>query len=300
MKTSLFSFLFVALAWAGCNPSSNGGAGGTTAKEMSPTDILKQVRSHCSEELSKFNHYALVLEDDATIYNQKVLVAGSTKARVETRVARKQDGKETPVGDQNIYEMWDRAACAGLADSTITRLAKNATLDKSEKVDGADTYVLAMPTSSVGTMGSMAFAGMPKSAKIEQVRVYVDQKQGFIRQIRSTITEKIKDKNKTATVTSIWRDFRNVKGLMIPFETVLLMEGEGIGLSDADKAQITKELEANKQMIPQLPTKEQQEQARKMIERNEQQLAKTTANRVEQGLKLVDAKVNEPLPAGLF
>ncbi|MBL7979931.1 MAG: hypothetical protein JNN12_16455 [Bacteroidetes Order II. Incertae sedis bacterium] len=299
MKLSFFAILSMLLLWTGCNPSSSGN-GGTNVKEVSVTDVLKQVRGRCAEDLGKFNHYALVLEDDATIYNQKVLVAGSAKARVETRVARKQDGKETPVGDQNIYEMWDRAACAALADSALTRIAKNTTLDKPEKVDGADTYVLAMTQSSVGTMGSMAFAGMPKTAKIEMVRVFVDQKHGFIRQIRSNITEKIKNKDKTATVTSIWRDYRDIKGLMIPFETVLLMEGEGIGLSDADKAQITKELEANKQMIAQLPTKEQQEQAKKMIERNEKQLAKTSANRVEQGLKLLDAKVNEPLPPGLF
>ena len=203
MKAIYTVLLVAGLVWAGCG-KSDPKAGGSAQKSLTTEEVLRGMQKNCKAELDKINSYALVLEEDATLYAQKMTAAGTQTSRLEYRLAQRTAGREVPVGDKNIYEMFDRASCAAMTDSTIKNLAKRVQLKGVQKVDGSDAYVLSMQPTDLGKLGSLSFENMPKTAKISNVEVAIDASRFMLRQIKSQITEKIKNQDRTATVTSSW------------------------------------------------------------------------------------------------
>lgn len=299
LKSSTASCLLFVLAWSGCNKSGSEAGGVASSTPQTAETVLAKVQDNCKAELGKFDNYALQLEDMGTVYTQKLVAAGSNTAKLEVRIARKEGDKETPVGDQNIYEMWDRARCAALESGKLKEIAGRAKFVGSEKVDNADAYVLQIEPKDLSALGNLVFEGMPKSAQIKDTKAYVDAQKGFIRKIQSSVTEQVRNQSQTATVSFIWSDFRDVKGLSIPHQSQMVTEGKGVGMTDEEKNKAKEQIKADMQRLSQLPA-EQQEMAKQFLAQQEKQLDQISADRVSQSMKLSGAKVNEGVPQGIF
>lgn len=310
--TSTFLLLIVFLA--ACNPSSNSNSGSTKQNggngssnapvipaETTPTDVLKALRDQCKADVAKFDNYALIMEDSTmSVYVRKILESG--KPKVETRVtAKDEQGKDTPVSNQNPYELWNRGGCGNVTDAEITEIAKTSKVDVKASLKDKPMIGLTITQKGLKQMGASAFNEAPAGTDTTHIQIWIDPTGYAVRQMKRTQSDKdSKGVVQKVELTAQWDDYKEVKGLSLPHSSTLIVEGKGIGLTAPQMAEAKKKIENDRtNVLPTLP-KEVQAQAKKQLAMQEKQLAGMSENRIEQTMRLAGAKVNEGIPNGVF
>ncbi len=251
------------------------------SQEITAERVLDNMIKHYHDGIKDINDYVVVSEG-YTVYHKKIIVDGwpSFKTRVEP------EGDGPPGG--MIPDGLARGHAVMFNKQVFERMKAAAEYGGVEQVNDFGAHVIKLDkveelfTESPGEMKNM--------------RMYIDSENWFLRQVKFELYGDrtfIQLFGSSLELTEMMKDYRNIQGMMMPFETVLVVEGlSDMRLPDAMLEEIRRELEAMEKLPPQ-----QQEMFKSKIEQMKNLLE---SERLEFAFRVKDVKVNTGLKDDIF
>ena len=237
-------------------------------------DVLDEMIRNYHRRIEGIDDYVIVTEE-YTSYHKKTVVDGwpAFDVRVEIK-----DGVP-------LSEMASEASHDTLFDrQTFERLKANARYEGTGQVDGFRTHVIRVD----------AISGLfPEAAdEMKSLRIYIDSGEFLLRRMKFEVETELRPGEKMVVEPVITlRDYRDVEGMKIPFETVTVIEGINEQITDAQREEIRKGLEELDRQMDMVPPalRERMEEAR------EQMKKLLEDDRMEFRAKVKEVKVNTGL-----
>ncbi len=222
-------------------------AGASAARE-----VLDEMVRNYHRRIEKIDDYVIVTEK-YTSYHKKTVVDGwpAFEVRVETE-------NGVPVS-----EMASEASHDTLFDrQTFERLKASAVYEGTEQTDGFRTHVIRVDEIS---------GIFPEAAdEMKSLRIYIDSKEFLLRRMKFEVEAEMRPGEKMVVEPVItMRDYRDIEGMMVPFETVTVIEGMDEQISDAQREEIRKGLEEMDRQMDMVPPalRERMEEAREQMKK---------------------------------
>jgi hypothetical protein len=204
-------------------------------------EIINTAIERYEQRMAGVENYTLVQEVmgfETTSYFERQTVDGRTVYRM---VDAYTDDSRDNMGEMynGFLEVADRAKYSG-----------------NEKVEGHDTYVLA-----VDDFSGLAFAGEDDDFKPKKGLFYLDASEYVIRRIEMEGTVERDGKSQPATADMYFEDYRSVDGMLHPFLIQMNISGVTSGMSEEELEEARKDLEEMRKQMD-----EMSESQRKMME----------------------------------
>lgn len=190
-----------------------------------------------------------------------------------------------------------------MEDETVTNpyrllpeVADRATLEGSENVDGMDTWAI-----SIDDFSGLDF-GAPTGGEgdFEPTRgvFYLDKDAYLLRQMR--VEGEMEREGRTTPVTMVARmtDYREVDGLLHPFQIHIRLEGISDAVSEEERARMQQQIEQLEQQLESMPESQREMAEGMMGPQLERMREMLSSGAMEMTLQVTDLKVNEGPPGG--
>lgn len=206
-----------------------GQSGDTKAKE-----ILETMQERYEESIKGIDDFITVKEDQTT-YHIKAWDNGRPYFKVRTEVERMDKAHSSA----NVSER-------DLFSDTFQKAKQRATYEGADEIDGNRVHVL-----YVDKLEDVIVA--PESeGTIEDVWLYVDTEMWVLRQMRYAV-EFTTDDGVTREVAPVieFRDYRDVEGMMIAYETATIVRG--LALTDEERREAEQMIEEAEKQLEAMP-----------------------------------------------
>lgn len=146
----------------------------------------------------------------------------------------------------------------------LTELGRRATHDGTEPVDGRASHVLTLEDFSGDAFGDLAPPEAEGEWSPDRLRFYVDRDELLPRKLvmEGTVTDE--GRQRPVTLTALFRDYREVDGVVHPFRTEVRTEGLAPAMSDEERAQMEASMAELKEKMEEM-TPEQRQMMEEMM-----------------------------------
>lgn len=263
--TGMLAFLFFAFL----SIATSGQSGDSKALE-----VMETLQEHYEESIEGIDDYVLVKEQN-TIYHKKAYDDGRPYFKTKTKTKNMEGVESASARNEDLY-------------SEFTGAVKDkATYEGKGEVEGHNVHIL--------YVDKLELEGFDDDQAIDQtiedLYLYIDPDNWVIRQMEYTAEFK-GEEGKVREVSPVIqnRDYRDVEGMMIPYETSITVEG--LTLSDEERQQAKEGLkkfeempESQKEMMQDMMG-DKVEKYRKMIKEDRyESVEKVEEVRVNTGLE---------------
>jgi hypothetical protein len=204
-------------------------------------EIINAAIERYEQRMAGVENYTLVQEVmgfETTSYYEKQTVDGRTMYQMV--------GAYTDDSQDNMGEMYNG----------FLEVAGRAKFSGNEKVEGHDTYVLA-----VDDFSGLSFYSEDDDFKPKKGLFYLDTSEYVIRRIEMEGTVERDGKSQPATADMYFEDYRSVEGMLHPFLIQMNISGVTSGMSEEEVEKARKDLEEMRKQMD-----EMSESQRKMME----------------------------------
>lgn len=238
-------------------------------------EIIKKWRKNYEESIQQVEDFIIVKESNTICYKKAFDDNGRPyfKTRVESEGKGGLNSTST-VSESDI-----------LSEEVYASAKEKAIYEGSEQINGQKVHVLYIDKLESVIDGSQI------EGPIEDIRLYVDPEDWVVRQMHYTV-EFTDEEGKVREVDPLIRnrDFRNKKGMMIPYETKTTVTG--LQMTEEERQEAEKSLKEVEAKLEDMP-----EQQRKMVEQMmsdklEQAKQALEDDQVEMVKRVKEVKVN--------
>jgi hypothetical protein len=233
------------------------------------------------EGVENYTIVQTVMGVETTVYFEKEVVDGRPRFNAHTVIAAGQRIEHSPDAGEDIY--------AGLE-----AYAGRTTLRGMETVDGHRTYALVVRD----------FSGMPgfnaqemDDVEISSATLYLDADNYVLRRMEMEGTRRANGQPQPVTISGRFEDYREVRGMLHPFRTTMVMKGMASTLSEAEIEEARRNLEELKAQMENMPAAQRRMMESMLGPRIEQFEAMIGGEGVEMVIEVTDFRVNEGPPA---
>ncbi|MDG5767931.1 hypothetical protein QA596_10690 [Balneolales bacterium ANBcel1] len=253
------------------------GVSGGQHADPDAVSIVERMQQHYEQSIEGVDNYVMVMQDH-TMYYQKAHDADGRpyfRSRLE---ADRMDG---------IYSAGEVSDFSLLSPEVFQSLKEQARYGGEEEHNGNIVHVLLMDELE-GLIEEEEVSGA-----LRDVRIYVDASNWVTRQLtfRADVAVEGGPAREVESVTT-FSDYRNIEGMMIPFETVIVITGFSDMISDEQRKQAEEAMQQFESELENMPA-QQREMVEQMmgdqIERYREMLAD---DRMEIIQKVEEVKVN--------
>ena len=271
---------------------------------LEPLQILQKMQEQYKSELKSVHNYALVTEEDLTIYARRK--EGGEDLTLESRTTnRVMPGRQRKIWLGNQFEIWNRGGIATAKD--LTGLAKLFTLQPAEFVDGTQCYVLKVDRKSLFEHpDGIRFFDDNRTTGSAPIRLYVDPQNWLIRQIASESEQN----GKPIHVRITWKRPVRFSGLAFWEMRETVVSGEGIHLTSEQRQQLNTilaemrqnlaDIDAGKMNVPPESMEQARDAIQHDIERMELKMRNLAQGRDVEIIILTSIRVNQGYPKEIF
>ena len=176
--------------------------------------------------------------------------------------------------------------------------ADMATIDGTESVDGEECYLVKIPNLEGTDFMGAAQGDMQGGFQPREAAFWVDTDDYVVRQmtIRGTVT--MQGNSQEGTMTAHMRDYRNIEGMMHPFETQVITEGFGAQMSEEEVAEMRQSLEEMKAQLENMPQAQRQMMEGMMGGQMEQMQEALATGSMDFTVRVKEILVNQGPPSG--
>lgn len=254
-------------------------------KDVTVEHVLNMYRQHYEESIRNINDYTIITED-YTGYFLKTYVDG--RPNFKSRLVIDDNSNSVFTGISNNNELF--------TPEMYDLLKKTASYEGLQTHNGYRNHVI-----SAHELEGFLPDFEESDIIIRFGRFYIDSEKWVIRKMEFIFEAEEEDEEVQVLKPEIYlEDYRDIEGMMIPFKTVMIMEGVSDNLSPEDKAEILKNLEELERQMQEMSPEEAEMMEsmlgghlasyRKMLE----------TNRMEFSYQLIDVKVNTALTEDFF
>ena len=255
-------------------------------RAQSASSVLQKALDRYDQQMKGVDNYSLTLGSSMmpqtyTVYYEKKMVNGRP---VFVTPGQSQDKAASEWG--NPYEV-------------LPKIASRARVTGHETVDGHDTYVVKVDDLSGIDFGQEAL-GQAQDAKLEPktMTLYLDSRAYLVRRMHLEGTITRDSASNPITMDAHMLDYRNVKGLMQPFQTRITMEGLTGSLSKADREQARQSLAQLKERLKSMPEAQRQAMEQMLGPQMKKMQQMLDTGSMDMTIEVKDVKVNEGPPKG--
>lgn len=140
----------------------------------------------------------------------------------------------------------------------LTELGERATLDGTEQIDGLTTHVLALEDFSGDAFRDVVPPSVEGEWTPDRLRFYLDRDELLPRKMVMEGTVEDEGGRRPVSVTAVFRDYREVDGVVHPFRTEVDTEGLAPAMSDEERAQMEASMAQLKKQMEQMSPEQRQ------------------------------------------
>lgn len=233
------------------------------------------------EGVENYTIVQTVMGVETTVYFEKEVVDGKPRFNAHTVIAAGQRIEHSPDADDDIY-------------ASLKAYAGRTTLRGMETIDGRRTYALLIRD----------FSGMPgfnaqemDDVEISSATLYLDEENYMLRRMEMEGTSLANGQPQPIAITGRFEDYREVRGMLHPFRTTMVVKGMGSSLSEAEIEEARRNLAELKAQMESMPAAQRRMMESMLGPRIEQFEAMVGGEGVEMVIEVTDLRVNEGPPA---
>lgn len=218
-------------------------------KDPQAAEVLETVWQHYEQSIRDVDDYKIVTEEFTTHY-----------------VKQYENGRPYFVSQVETDSFWGSISGLGMHTTSpmvdadffsaevFEHLKQNATYSGSESIDGLNTHVIFLEDMRV-FMDAFDDVDEPMG----ELRLYFDDEDWVLRQMKFSAEAEIEE-GRVQVIEPIVRmkDYRNISGMLIPFETSISVQGLTEHLSDAEREEAQQALLEFERELEQMPAQQRQ------------------------------------------
>jgi len=274
MPAAIVGGLMAALAWA-VLPSA-------ALHAQSAREVLERAAELHRERMEGVENYTVtqeVMGFESTTYFERVERDGDSFFAPRARTGSAA-GERAP---ENPYAVLDR-------------LAGRAALEGVEEMDGETCHVVTV----ADLEGTDLFgpAGGAGEFEPERATFLVDVDDHLVRAMRLAGTAVVAEESRDVSFEALFRDYREVGGLLHPFRTEVSTTGLGAGMSEEERREARRSMEEMRKQMAEMSDRQRAMMERMMggqMERFERMLA---TGAMDFAVEVTEIRVNEGPPGG--
>lgn len=237
-------------------------------------EILETVREHYERSIEGIDDY-VVVTNLYTTYYKKAYDNGRPyfKTRTKTDITGVQSTSSTSDADLFTPENYEK-------------LKTNARYKGQEQIDGFNVHVLSIDKLE----GLFEEEGVDDT--VENLTVYIDANDWLLRQMVFSVEAETEEGVITVQPIVLFKDYRDIEGMMLPFETSTVVTGLSESLSDEERQEAEKGLEEMEKELEQMPESQRRMVERMMGEQLDKFRKMLEEDRFEFSVKVEEVRVN--------
>lgn len=270
----MMAFAATLLFWGSMGPA----AIHAQVADSRAAEILERAQQAYERSIEGIDDYVMVTDDGAT-YFEKAYDNGRPYFRTHTEID--EWGEVEALSSGAEAEMW--------APEMFEQFKKHARYEGRSEVDGYAVYVLFMEE-----MEALIYDDTEDIDDVlEQVRIYIDEDNLVMRKMEYRV-EVIMDDNTTRVIEPEirFRDYRSIEGMMVPFETIMVVEGLSEMMTPEEREEAERSLREMERELEQMPEGQRRMVERMMGERLKELRDMLAADRVEYTQTVREVLVN--------
>ncbi|MFP4526885.1 MAG: hypothetical protein ACLFNL_10905 [Bacteroidales bacterium] len=194
-------------------------------KDEKAAEIIETTHEEYIESIEGVDDYILYTTNQ-TVYYKKAHDDGRPYFKVKV------ENKDPFMGGEDSKVTWDPFSNT-YSSQTYSYVKKNAVHEGTEKIDGNKVDVIYAE--------DVEFHNPRGQESVEYVRLYIDTDKKVARKMEYPIETTKDGETREAIFTATYRDFREVEGMIIPYETVQI--AKGLTLTEEERKEAEKSLE---------------------------------------------------------
>jgi hypothetical protein len=249
------------------------------SQDIKAIEVLEEMQERYEESIENIDDYVMEIENHTTFYKKAHKEDGRPYFETKTKGKSRNYGGSVSASNEDLY-------------SQFTSQAKEkVTYEGTDIVEGNEVHVLYVDEMELEENLDQD----PRTDNtIKDLYLYIDSDKLIVRKIIYTV----EFSNGNGTIREISpiikkRDFRDVEGMLIPYETITIVEG--LAMSEKERQQVKEGLKEFEQMPESQREMAEQmmgdkiEKYRKMLEEDRyEEVAKVEEVRVNTGMELED------------
>ncbi|HLV27215.1 MAG TPA: hypothetical protein VKZ41_12980 [Gemmatimonadales bacterium] len=247
-------------------------------------DVLAKALAAHMKRMEGIDNYTVVqttMGVESTTYFEKEVVNGKPHFRPRTIIAAGQRIENDDDADEDMYE-------------ALAAYSERATLRGMETVDGKRTYAVVVED----------FSGLPGmgdddigDVEFDRATLFIDADSYVLRRMEMEGTRREDGEEQPVRMTGRFEDYRQVRGMLHPFRTVITLQGEGAGLSELELAEARRDLAELKAQMESMPAAQRRMMESALRPRMEQFEAMLGGEGVDIQIDVKEVRVNQGPPA---
>lgn len=241
-------------------------------------EILERAQRAYERSIEGIDDYVMIT-DSYTTYYVKEYDNGRPYFRTHTEIDEWGDIESTSTAsDADLF-----------APDVFEKFKQSARYEGRDRVDGYEVHVLFMDE----VEGILDEDIEDIDEVLEQVRIYIDVDDLVMRKMSYRVEAKMDDGDHRIIEPEIlFRDYRSVEGMMVPFETVTVITGLSEMMTDEERQEAEEALREMERELEQMPEGQRQMVERMMGERLKEFREMLSADRMEFTVTVQEVKVN--------
>lgn len=214
------------------------------SQDQKAVEVLESMQEMYEESIKDIDDY-IMEKGNHTVYHKKAYTEdGSPYFKTKSKGEYKEETKSASATNKDLYSQFSSEA------------KEKATYEGTDEVDGNQVHVIYIDQMEVEGFN----ADRDTEDTVEDIYLYIDSDKLVVRKMEYTIQSKIKggEERKISPVVKN-RDFRNVEGMLIPYETATIVKG--LTLTDEEREKVEKGLSDFEEKLEEMP-----ESQREMVE----------------------------------
>ncbi|MGM0498146.1 MAG: hypothetical protein ACQESJ_09535 [Bacteroidota bacterium] len=265
-----FVLLFITIAAVLSNTANS--------QDQKAVEILESMQEKYGQSIKDIEDY-IMEKGSHTIYYKK---AFTEEGRPYFKTKSKGDMQSASVTNKDLYSQFSSQA------------KERATYEGTDEVDGNEVHVIYIDQMEIAGFN----ADKDTEDTVEDIYLYVDSDKLVVRKMEYTTKSQIKggEVRKISPVVKN-RDFRNVEGMLIPYETATVVKG--LTLTEEERGKIEKGLNDFEKKLEEMPESQREmmeemagdkiEKYRKMIQEDQyRQISQVKNIEVNTGIEIED------------
>jgi len=232
------------------------------SQDQKAVEILESMQDRYEQSIEDVDDYVMEKENHTLFYKKAFTEDGRPYFKTKTKGDYKDDMESASAKNKDIY-------------SQLSSKAKEkANYEGTDEVDGHEVHVI-----YIDQMELKGFnANRDTEDTVKDVYLYIDSDKLVVRKMEYTIKSKTKGgemREISPVITN--RDFRNVEGMLIPYESATVVKG--LTLSDEEREKAEKGLREIEEKMEKMPESQREmvkemagdkiERYRKMVEEDQ-------------------------------
>lgn len=252
------------------------------SQDQKAVKILESMQERFEASIEDIDDY-IMEKGNHTVYHKKAYTEdGRPYFKTKSKGAYKQTTESASTTNKDLYSKF------------FPKAKEKATYKGTDKVGGNQVHVIYMDQMEVEGFN----ADRDTEDTVEDISLYIDSDKLVVRKMEYTVQSKIKGGEAREISPVIKnRDFKNVKGMLIPYETSTIVKG--LNLTEEEREEVEKGLSDFEEKLEEMPESQREmvkemaggkiKKYRKMIEEDQyKQVSQVKNIEINTGMEMKD------------